>query len=44
MYNANFGAITKNKVKKRTIERADSRSKKDYNPAACGMKTTFIER
>ena len=26
------------------IERADSRSKKNYNPAACGTKTTFTER
>ena len=25
-------------------QRADSRSKKNYNPAACGMKTTFTER
>ena len=23
---------------------ADSRSKKNYNPAACGTKTTFTER
>ena len=25
-------------------QRADSRSKKNYNPAACGTKTTFTER
>ena len=25
-------------------QRADSRSKKNYNFAACGMKTTFTER
>ena len=25
-------------------QRADSRSKKNYNPAACGTKTTFRER
>ena len=25
-------------------QRADSRSKKNYNPAACGPKTTFTER
>ena len=25
-------------------QRADSRSKKNYSPAACGMKTTFTER
>ena len=25
-------------------QRADSRSKKNYNPAACGRKTTFTER
>ena len=25
-------------------ERADSRSKKNYNPAACVTKTTFTER
>ena len=25
-------------------QRADSRTKKNYNPAACGMKTTFTER
>ena len=24
--------------------RADSRSKKNYNPAACGIKITFTER
>ena len=27
-----------------TDQRAESRSKKNYNPAACGMKTTFTER
>ena len=26
------------------LERADSRNKKNYNPAACGTKTTFTER
>ena len=25
-------------------KRADSRSKKDYNSAACGRETTFTER
>ena len=25
-------------------QRADSRSNKNYSPAACGMKTTFTER
>ena len=25
-------------------QRTDSRSKKNYNPAACGTKTTFTER
>ena len=25
-------------------QRADSRSKKNYSPAACGTKTTFTER
>ena len=25
-------------------ERADSRSKKNYNPVACGTKTIFTER
>ena len=30
--------------KKEAFQRADSRSKKNYNPAACGMKTTFTER
>ena len=25
-------------------QRADSRSKKNYNPAACGTKTIFTER
>ena len=25
-------------------QRADSRSKKNYNPTACGRKTTFTER
>ena len=25
-------------------QRADSRSKKNYNPAPCGTKTTFTER
>ena len=25
-------------------QRADNRSKKNYNPAACGTKTTFTER
>ena len=25
-------------------QRADSRNKKDYNPAACGMKTTFTDK
>ena len=25
-------------------QRAESRSKKNYNPAACGTKTTFMER
>ena len=25
-------------------QRVESRSKKNYNPAACGMKTTFTER
>ena len=41
----------KNKTnKKKTLvdsfihQRADSRSKKNYNPAACGTKTTFTER
>ena len=29
--------------KKINVE-ADSRSKKNYNPAACGTKTTFTER
>ena len=30
--------------KKKNLETADSRSKKNYNPAACGTKTTFTER
>ena len=30
-------------IKTTMRERADSRSKKNYNPAACGMKTTFTE-
>ena len=29
---------------KRPQERAESRSKKNYNPAACGTKTTLIDR
>ena len=35
-----------NKTEKIKLEqqRAESRSKKNYNPAACGTKTTFTER
>ena len=29
---------------RKLCERADSRSKKNYNFAACGTKTTFTER
>ena len=28
---------------KKNMERADSRSKKNYNPVACRMKTTITE-
>ena len=37
---------SRKKEKKKDMEgvRADSRSKKNYNPAACGTKTTFTER
>ena len=35
--------IKSNLQEKETIQ-ADSRSKKNYNPAACGTKTTFTER
>ena len=31
-------------VNKMKLEREDSRRKKNYNPAACGTKTTFTER
>ena len=31
-------------LKKRIVEKADSRSKKNYNSAASGRKTTFTER
>ena len=31
-------------VMKNLGERADSRSKRKYNPTACGTKATFTER